>query len=964
MSVIKTTTGQPQLETRKCPNCQSVLPAKAQFCGTCGRRVSQSVNSSSPQVEKDINERYRITSLIRRRPYVQLLMATDLQYQRPVIIRDIDISSLHKQTQTIARQAIEEEYNQLRRQRIQDVMLLVDLRCLPDHIYTVAEWPFTAMRREKHERPLYTLDDLLQSGIGLPNETEAVLWIQRLAQAAANLHSQHIILSDLDPYAIIVSNDTYEGIPALMVSWLPQAVRNLFPPPPAKTYTNSFYAPETRKGDIREQSDIYSLGAILYLLLTGIAPTIKTQGKKRILPSPRELHSTVSIGIDAIVMRALSNDPVDRFNSTQEFAEALSDLITTPTQQSTHPLISSVFKGKRDSLELPAVRPTKPASPYSTRVLPAVPPGPPVLSIPPVLPQTPQPVSSPGPMAPLTNTTNQTAQPMPPVVPKNSTNISAAPTNQGKRPLDIADIETIIINASEFEAALAQASHHLLNIEDEEMYARLAGEAPEAIVADAEMHNQIEAPPEGIVETQLADNPVTAQASPSTQNEEQQNLSDNATPNITMIEEQTAMTLEEEIQTHVEIKRSEDQENSIADLPTVSFTGPDQAMLEAASKQLEEAKTLSAEEGESATQAVLLPSTKEEDEEIKPAEQATSLSTVEEIEEVEKQETPIEIEEAEKQEAPIEIEEAETQETPIEIEDIATVTFAEPVQLSIPAELDIDEPGEADTIDLSLQSGSEAEDTINRSLQSGSVEQAPAEPLSSEPLIESAEESEPQSPVQADVEHDNGNRAGEQKPLGEQIKRFFTGPIPIIPRLLQGRTASDNAPVAAQTLSSQGTANAETLLRRLRHFILGQQQHNTSAAALIETPLRIQPNQNYTIRIQIMGRDTPREKGVGLSGLIQDEYVHIEVRSALYHKYAYIVQQADIRLPGQGFAAAITIPMKPLSDGPSGRRERLHVYFMDEQRNPLYEKPFAIEIFISPLVQPGREGHNVLPIPL
>jgi len=181
---------------------------------------------------------------------------------------------------------------------------------------------------------------------------------------------------------------------------------------------------------------------------------------------------------------------------------------------------------------------------------------------------------------------------------------------------------------------------------------------------------------------------------------------------------------------------------------------------------------------------------------------------------------------------------------------------------------------------------------------------------------------------------------------------------------LQSWTSSDNAPVAAQPTANQGTANAEKLLKLLRHFILGQQQHNTSAAALIETPLRIQPNQNYTIRIQIMGRDTAREKGVGLSGITQDEYVHIEVRSALYHKYAYIVQQADIRLPGQGFAAAVTIPMKPLSDGPSGRRERLHVYFMDEQRNPLYEKPFAIEIFISPLVQPGREGHNVLPIPL
>jgi hypothetical protein len=36
---------------------------------------------------------------------------------------------------------------------------------------------------------------------------------------------------------------------------------------------------------------------------------------------------------------------------------------------------------------------------------------------------------------------------------------------------------------------------------------------------------------------------------------------------------------------------------------------------------------------------------------------------------------------------------------------------------------------------------------------------------------------------------------------------------------------------------------------------------------------------------------------------------------------------------------------------------------MDNRRNPLYEKPFALEVFVSHLVQPGREGHQALPIP-
>jgi serine/threonine protein kinase len=938
MSVIKTTAGQHQLETRKCPNCKTILPSQAQFCGTCGRRVSQSVNSSSPQVENDINdinERYRITSLIRRRPYVQLLMATDIRYQRPVIIRDIDISSLNEQSLAVAQKAIEEEYNQLRRQRIQDIMLLVDLRCIQDHIYTVAEWPFTLIRREKHERPLYTLDDLLQSGIGLPNETEAVLWIERLAQAATCLHSQHIILSDLDPYAITVSNDTYEGIPALMVSWLPQALRNLLLPPSAKTYTSAFYAPETRKGNISEQSDIYSLGAILYLLLTGTAPTIKTQAKKRALRSPRELRSTVSSGIDAIVMRALATDPSDRFESAQEFAEALGDLVTAPrtAQQSTHPLISNVFKGKRDSLELPAVRPSKPASPYITRVLQAVPP---------VLPQTPPPTFGPEPVAPFAelraDTTTQTELPTSSAAPEDVANVSIVPIGQNKHPLAIEDIETIIINASEFEAALAQATRHLLNPEDEELYAQLANELPEA---DAEMRvDQIAVAPEGTAEIQQADNDVTAQEIPSEQNEKLQSASasDNAAININMIEEQMTMTLEEEIQTHVEIKRSGEQETSIADIPTVSFKGPDLAILEVARRQQEELEAISKEGDEPAEQSVPPPFIEEEN---KSAEQATSHPSIEEIEE------------------------AETQETPIE--DIATQTLGGPVQSTTPAEIATDEPAAEQA---SASAVSELDPPRrDRLIMSDQQPRRDRFIVSDQPprrdrLIVSAEESEQKSPIQPGPEYDHGHHTDEERPLREQIKRFFTRPLPIIPRLRPNQVTSGNALTAEQTTSNSTTANAEKLLKRLRHFVLGQQQHNTSAAALIETPLRIQPNQSYTIRIQIIGRDAPRQKGVGLSGLAQDEYIHIEVRSALYHKYAYIVQQADIRLPGHGFAAAVTIPMKPLSDGPSGRRERLHVYFMDEQHNPLYEKPFAIEIFISPLVQPGREGHNVLPIPL
>jgi hypothetical protein len=102
----------------------------------------------------------------------------------------------------------------------------------------------------------------------------------------------------------------------------------------------------------------------------------------------------------------------------------------------------------------------------------------------------------------------------------------------------------------------------------------------------------------------------------------------------------------------------------------------------------------------------------------------------------------------------------------------------------------------------------------------------------------------------------------------------------------------------------------------------------------------------------------------GLSALVEGDIVSIEVRSVLYQSFAYIVQQAAVAIPAPDYAADVTIPMQAIASGPSGRRDRLHIFFLDEARRPLYEKPFVVEIFVSHLVQSGREGHNVLTIPL
>jgi serine/threonine-protein kinase len=96
-----------------------------------------------------------------------------------------------------------------------------------------------------------------------------------------------------------------------------------------------FMSPEQARGDERvdARSDIYSLGAVMYYLLTGQPPFMADNPLKVIIAHasadvvpPRHINPDLPAELEDILMRCLEKDPDDRFQDILELQQALREL--------------------------------------------------------------------------------------------------------------------------------------------------------------------------------------------------------------------------------------------------------------------------------------------------------------------------------------------------------------------------------------------------------------------------------------------------------------------------------------------------------------------------------------------------------------------------------------------------------------------------------------------------------------
>lgn len=175
-----------------------------------------------------------------------------------------------------------------------------------------------------------TLKQYIQHNSPLKVE-EALDIMKQLTSAISHAHQNHIIHRDIKPQNILIDHTGTVKITDFGIATALSAT--------TITQTNSvlgsvhYLSPEQARGGMaNRKSDIYSLGIVMFELLTGRLPfsgesavSIALKHLQSETPSLRRWNPTIPQSVENIVLKATAKDPFHRYNSVEEMEE---DLLT------------------------------------------------------------------------------------------------------------------------------------------------------------------------------------------------------------------------------------------------------------------------------------------------------------------------------------------------------------------------------------------------------------------------------------------------------------------------------------------------------------------------------------------------------------------------------------------------------------------------------------------------------------
>lgn len=259
--------------------------------------------------------RYQISGEIARGAMGVIYKARDPLIDRVVAIKTIALSFTPSEIEAFERRFFREAKSAGRLNH-PNIVTIYDVGKADDVAYIAMEYLDGRSLRE-----------VLDSGVVLPHDQVADIAAQ-VAEGLAFAHAHDVVHRDVKPANIMVLHTGRVKITDFGIALLPTGTRTLT----ANVFGSPRYtSPEQVMGrTVDGRSDIFSLGAVLYEMLTGLPPFaaddlngILKQVLSEPTPPPSTHNPTIPAAFDHIVGKALAKDPADRYQDAAAMAADL-----------------------------------------------------------------------------------------------------------------------------------------------------------------------------------------------------------------------------------------------------------------------------------------------------------------------------------------------------------------------------------------------------------------------------------------------------------------------------------------------------------------------------------------------------------------------------------------------------------------------------------------------------------------
>ncbi len=308
-----------------CDNCGAANPPTARFCQFCSTLLPFKHSSGSLPDQTLLAGRYQLLSRIGQGGMGAVYKAADTRFNnRPVAIKEMSSIGLTPTRLLEAEAAFEHEAH-----------LLADLLHpnLPRIYEHFAENDRSYLVMDFIEGQ--TLEEYLDQKGGGPLPVDQVItWAEQLCDVLNYLHSHQppIIFRDLKPANVMISESGH-------VYLIDFGIARIFKP--GKQHDTvalgspGYAAPEQYgKAQSTPRSDIYSLGALLHHLLTGVDPS----EQPFFFRDASQVNPAIDPALDALLKQMLAMDSDRRPASALDVLNALKGAVTNQTRSTSKPL--------------------------------------------------------------------------------------------------------------------------------------------------------------------------------------------------------------------------------------------------------------------------------------------------------------------------------------------------------------------------------------------------------------------------------------------------------------------------------------------------------------------------------------------------------------------------------------------------------------------------------------------------